>query len=84
MGAVLLAFLFLGLLRRYRPDTVVEGQALSVLDSAHDAARREELVATLAALDEHHEAGGMEQDDYDRRRAALVDRALGIESSSEE
>ncbi len=84
LGAVLLAFLFLGLLRRYRPDTVVEGQALSVHDPAHDAVRRDELIATLAALDERYEAGGMEQDDYDRRRAALVDRALGIESASEE
>ena len=84
MGAVLLAFLFLGLLRRYRPDTVVEGQALSVQEPAHDAVRRDELIATLAALDERYEAGGMEQDDYDRRRAALVDRALGIESASEE
>ena len=77
MGAVLLVLLFLGILRRYRPVTGDGDQALSAQDAAQDTTRREELVATLAALDQRFEAGDMEQDEYEQRRAALVDRALG-------
>lgn len=77
MGAVLLAFLFLGMLRRYRPAALEDGTVLQDSAPAQNASRRAELVASLAALDEHYRAGGMGQADYDRRRAALVDRALG-------
>lgn len=80
-GAVLLAFLLLGLLRRYRPGpaAAVAGIGGGVDDEEVAAAERTQLVATLAALDEHYRAGGMDEDDYLRRRAALVDRALGQE-----
>ncbi len=84
MGAVLLAFLLLGVLRRHRPSTAVAGAAPSLSDGQADGANREELVATLAALDERYQAGGLEEEDYHWRRAALVDRALGNRLASPE
>ena len=78
MGAVLLAFLLLGVLRRHRPSTAVAGVTPEFPDGQQDGAQRAELVAALATLDERFQAGGLEEEDYQRRRAALVDRALGI------
>ena len=78
MGAVLLAFLLLGVLRRHRPSTAVAGVAPEFPDGQQDGAQRAELVAALATLDERYHAGDLEEEDYQRRRAALVDRALGI------
>ena len=78
MGAVLLAFLLLGVLRRHRPSTAVAGVTPEFPDGQQDGAQRAELVAALATLDERYQAGGLEEEDYQRRRAALVDRALGI------
>ena len=77
MGAVLLAFLLLGVLRRHSPSTANAGAATPFADGRADGATRADLVATLAALDEHYHAGGLEEDDYHRRRAELVDRVLG-------
>ena len=74
MGAVLLAFLLLGMLRRHRPAPAGESGESPPPD---DRAERNAVVASLAALDEHYQSGGLEQDDYDRRRTALVNRALG-------
>ena len=84
MGAALLALLTLGLFRRYRPAIAIEGEAVSVPDSAQpdntDSAspqsQRAALVATLAALDERYQQGGMDEDDYLEQRAELVALAL--------
>ena len=38
---------------------------------------RAALVARLAALDEQHQQGGIDEDDYLEQRAELVARALG-------
>ena len=89
MGAVLLALLFLGLLRRYRPATDDEGDALPMTGIAPDPTQpgptqKEGLVASIAALDEQYQAGGIGQEDYDHRRAALVNRALGKAPADEE
>ena len=84
MGAVLLGFLLLGVLRRHRPSTAIAGATTEFPDHARDGAQRAELVASLAALDEHYHAGGLEEDDYHRRRAQLVDRALGNRPDPEE
>ena len=77
MGAVLLAFLLLGVLRRHRPSPAIAGAAPNFSGDQADGANRANLVATLAALDQHYHAGGLEEEDYHRRRASLVDRALG-------
>ena len=77
MGAVLLAFLLLGMLRRHRPALAGERDESALPDARSDRSEREALVASLASLDEHYQSGGIEQDDYDRRRTALVNRALG-------
>ena len=84
MGAVLLAFLFLGMLRRYRPATAEGEHSPPDAGSTAVAAPREDLVASLAALDNLYESGGMDQGDYERRRTALVDRALGREGTAED
>ena len=84
MGAALLALLALGLVRRYRPATAFDGQASSTPDmaqpdnaaSASAKSQRAALVASLAALDEQHQQGGMDEDDYLEQRADLVARAL--------
>ena len=83
MGAVLLSFLLLGVLRRHRPSTAVAEVAPDISGEA-DRANRADLVATLAALDERYHEGGLEDDDYHRRRAALVDLALGNRPDSPE
>ena len=83
MGAVLLAFLLLGVLRRHRPSLAFAGAAPSFSDGQPDGANRAELVATLAALDERYHAGDLEEDDYHRRRAALVDRALALRQAQD-
>ena len=77
MGAVLLAFLLLGMLRRHRPALAVESDESAPPDAQSDPSEREALVASLAALDERYQSGGLEQDDYERRRTELVNRALG-------
>ena len=77
MGVVLLAFLLLGVSRRYRPAMAEGGAALADFDHAPDATQRAELIAGLAALDDHYQMGRLEQNDYIQRRAVLVDRALG-------
>lgn len=77
MGAVLLAFLLLGVLRRHRPSTAIAEAVPGSSDSQQNGATRADMVATLAALDEHYHAGALEEDDYHQRRAALVDRVLG-------
>ena len=84
MGTVLVAFLFLGIFRRHHPATEGETSAPTEPVSATVASEREELVANLAALDERFQAGEMDQEDYDLRRAELVNRALGLGPPLEE
>ncbi len=45
---------------------------------------RGQLVAEIAALDQRHEAGEIEEDEYTGRRQELFDQALGAESASED
>ena len=89
MGAALLSFLVLGLARRYRPatDSEVAAGPTSDLAQAGDSnavreAQRAELVASLAALDESYEQGGMDEDHYLQHRAELVARALDESSET--
>ena len=78
MGSVLLVFLLLGVFRRYRPAVAGDTVGFPAEDeAAPGASERAELVASLAALDERYQGGGMGQEDYLQRRAALVARALG-------
>lgn len=84
MGVVLLAFLLLGMLRRHRPSPAIAGAAPNISGDQADGGNRADLVATLAALDEHYHAGGLEEEDYHWQRAALVDRALGNRQGSPE
>ncbi len=86
MGAVLLGLLLLGLVRRYGPAaTVVTGADFVDDDSRASATpKRAEMVASLAVLDERYQRGGMDQDDYLRRRASLVALALGNEPEPDE
>ena len=78
MGAVLLAFLLLGLFRRYRPAAAIaDGGIHQESEAAPVAPARAVLVANLAALDERYQRGGIEQEDYLQQRGELVARALG-------
>ncbi len=88
MGAALLALLTLGLARRYRPVAASETGAdpsapVSTSSGQADGpdatllTQRAELVASLAALDERYQQGGLDEDDYLSQRAELVARALG-------
>ncbi len=45
---------------------------------------RDQLVAEIAALDQRHEAGGIEEDEYAARRQDLFDQALGTEPPNED
>ena len=45
---------------------------------------RDELVAEIAALDQRHESGEIEEDEYGSRRQELFDQALEAESAGED
>ena len=79
MGAALLALLLLGIFRRFQPaEASGDGPPIGEeVSHVPDEFQRAEVVSALAALDEHYERGGIEQDDYLNQRASLVSRALG-------
>ena len=83
-GAILLAMLVYGTLRRYRPT--VSGAAVAV-EAAAESDRavpgRDELVLALAELDELHQQGDVAEEEYFRRRSGLVSRALGESADTE-
>ena len=82
MGAALLAFLLLGLARRFRPATALESADEPLPETVDDEngatapSQRAALVASLAALDERYEQGELDEEDYLQQRAELVARAL--------
>ena len=88
MGAVLLALLVMGLLRRYRPVAAIGDSGLTEDEGGGASApsQRASLVASLAALDERYQHGDLNEDDYLEERADLVARALGdpLEESLED
>ena len=86
MGAVLLALLILGLIRRYRPVSTngTSGDLGEDPQTATAASQRASLVASLAELDERYQRGAIAEDDYLEGRATLVARALGETTGSEE
>ena len=79
VAAVLLALLVVGVARGYRPAFAQEAAWEAEINDAGGviASNRREIVAELAALDELHEQGGVQEDEYLRQRVTLVNRALG-------
>ena len=84
MGAVLLALLTLGMVRRYRP-AVVSDAALSPSEGDSDVSpQRPAIISALALLDERFQAGELNETDYLDQRSGLVARALGEASDSDD
>ena len=88
LGAVLLALLALGLVRRYRPAPVFDQGADGTIPAPSPAPSRVEagwgpspqrsaIVSALAALDNRYQDGELEEADYLAQRGELVARALG-------
>ncbi len=79
VGAALAALLIVGAIRRFRPEAAVVGVGELRVDESDliSASEREDLVLSLAHLDELYENGGIEEEQYLQQRAALVTRALG-------
>jgi hypothetical protein len=78
VAVVLLVLLVVGVARRYRPAFVQEALREAEMNDAGEvaASHRREIVAELAALDELHEQGGVQEYEYLRQRVTLVNRAL--------
>ena len=84
MGAALVALLALGLLRRYRPATVLEEGVDSSTYSPSGGGsgwgrspQRSAIISALAVLDESYGDGELDEADYLQQRAELVALALG-------
>ena len=86
MGVVLVAFLVLGLARRYRPYTATEPSPTPAGDEhgENSESRRDVLVSRVAVLDEDYRRGGMDEEEYLSQRAELVSMALGELPEAEE
>ena len=76
VGAVLAALLLLGTMRAYRPISLPVGPGRGTSESG--LTRRETLVQEAAALDEEFQDGALAEDEYLRRRDALLSRLLGV------
>ena len=79
VGAALAALLIVGAIRCFRPEAAEVGVGELRVDESDviSASERQDLVLSLAHLDELYGNGGIEEEQYLQQRAALVARALG-------
>ena len=79
VGAALAALLIVGAIRCFRPEAAEVGVGELRVDESDviSASERQDLVLSLAHLDELYGNGGIEEEQYLQQRAALVTRALG-------
>lgn len=77
MGAVLLALLALGLVRRYRPAFATDSTLSFSEGDVGLSPQRSVIVSALAALDNRYHNGELEEADYLAHRSELVAEALG-------